>query len=536
MRKVILFTLFLITLLSTGHIFGEAWQDVTGGLTDGEFYSIAEAPGRDGGIIYIGTREGLYKKQDGDEDWKRIFICRGQNRGVNHIYVTRDNTIYIATKSGLYESGNSGKTWKQLFRGMGKENYSTYVTLGRENGGTIYLGTLKGLFRTQNKGNTWKKSPGMPGKTRINSIVPTEIAGEKYLFVICDNEIYKITEDFKSYKKVFGSDSFFRNLENNSDNIDDIIESANGAEDSPIFLLNDITAKKDILYVATNRGLFISMDNGESWSRFNDAGLSERHINSILVTDVNSPKASEKIFAATKGGVFEYDEKESVWNKIYRGMTSLDARKLMLSKNGTLWVLCKSEAYKREFEGADTKDKWPDDADRILSKFDGDPTINETIDMAIEYAEVYPDKIEKWRKLASYKALFPKVNFGIDQGQSDTYEIYTSSTTSYWTYGPEDKTEGWDLNFSWDLSDLVWNPSQTTIDIRSKLMVQLRDDIVDEVTRTYFERRRLQVEFLMDPPGNVSLLLKKRLRMQELTASLDGLTGSRFSEAITQNE
>ena len=131
-------------------------------------------------------------------------------------------------------------------------------------------------------------------------------------------------------------------------------------------------------------------------------------------------------------------------------------------------------------------------------------------------------------------ALLPKVNIGIDRGSSDTYEIYTSSTTSYWMDGPQDDTEGWDLNLTWDLGDLVWNPLQTSIDVRSKLMVQLRDDIVDEVNRAYFERRRLQVELLMEPPANVQTLLKKRLRIQELTASLDGLTGGDFSQAMQE--
>jgi len=98
--------------------------------------------------------------------------------------------------------------------------------------------------------------------------------------------------------------------------------------------------------------------------------------------------------------------------------------------------------------------------------------------------------------------------------------------------GPQDRTEGWDLNLSWDLADLIWNNAQTTIDIRSKLMVQLRDDIVDEVTRAYFERRRLQIELVTDPPNAMPKLLKTRLRIQELTATLDGLTGSQFSEAI----
>ena len=151
--------------------------------------------------------------------------------------------------------------------------------------------------------------------------------------------------------------------------------------------------------------------------------------------------------------------------------------------------------------------------------------------MAISYAEVHPDKIKRWRSAAKFKALFPKLNLGIDHGWSDTYEIYTSSSKNYWLYGPQDRTSGWDVNLSWDLSDLIWNDAQTSIDVRSKLMVQLRDDIVDEVTRLYFERRRLQIELLTRPPKDTQGKLKKALRLQELTASLDGLTGGDFSRA-----
>ena len=530
MRKIILLTFFLIMFLCNGYVFGEAWQDVTDGLTDGEFYSIAEDPRRDNEIIYVGTSEGLYKKQHGDEDWKRIFICRGQYKGINHIYVAKDNTVYIATKNGLYESGNSGKTWKRLFRGMGRENYSTYVTFDRDNRGTIYLGTLKGLFWTRNKGDTWEKSPGIFGNARIKSIAVAEVADEKYLFVICNNEIYKITEDFKSYKKIFGSDSRKNFGENDLES-----ENDNGSEDSPIFLLNDISVRKHVLYLSTNKGLFTSGDGGASWLRFNNAGLSNRWINSILITDMNSLNGTERIFTATKNGVFEYKEKENLWNRIYRGMDSTDARKLILTKNGELWALCKARVYRREFGYSHASSEKPTEADKILSNFENEPTINETIAMAIEYAEVYPEKIEKWRSRAEFKALLPKVNFGIDNSRSDTIKFYSNPSDS-WIYGPLDRTEGWDLNFTWDLADLIYNQHQTTIDIRSKLMVQLRDDIVDEVTRTYFERRRLQVEFLMDPPGVLPLLLRKRLRMQELTACLDGLTGSHFSRAITQND
>jgi hypothetical protein len=65
-------------------------------------------------------------------------------------------------------------------------------------------------------------------------------------------------------------------------------------------------------------------------------------------------------------------------------------------------------------------------------------------------------------------------------------------------------------------------------------MVQLRDDVLNEVTRIYFERRRLQVEMLLSPPERVEDKIEKELRLQELTASIDALTGGFFSEKLIQ--
>ena len=152
--------------------------------------------------------------------------------------------------------------------------------------------------------------------------------------------------------------------------------------------------------------------------------------------------------------------------------------------------------------------------------------------MAIEYAEVSPKKIKKWRRGASLKAILPKVTVGIDKSGSDTYEIYTNSSNAYSVMGPRDYTDGWDVTLTWDLGDLIFNDFQTSIDVRSKLMVQLREDILSEVTRLYFERRRLQIELLTRMPDLTNALPEKELRVQELTASLDALTGGGFSGAM----
>jgi hypothetical protein len=89
------------------------------------------------------------------------------------------------------------------------------------------------------------------------------------------------------------------------------------------------------------------------------------------------------------------------------------------------------------------------------------------------------------------------------------------------------------VSLSWDLGELIWNQDQTSIDVRSKLMVQLRDDVLDEVTKLYFERLRVKMEL-----DNVSIedrkkRLEKELRFQELTAMLNGLTGGYFFQ-VTQ--
>ena len=63
-------------------------------------------------------------------------------------------------------------------------------------------------------------------------------------------------------------------------------------------------------------------------------------------------------------------------------------------------------------------------------------------------------------------------------------------------------------------------------------MVQLRDDILDEVTNYYFERRRLQVELLESPPDDLRQRYKNQLRIHELTANLDALTGGYFTHEL----
>ncbi len=63
-------------------------------------------------------------------------------------------------------------------------------------------------------------------------------------------------------------------------------------------------------------------------------------------------------------------------------------------------------------------------------------------------------------------------------------------------------------------------------------MVQLRDDILDEVTKLYFERLRVKMEIDGMAIEDRKKRSSKLLRLEELTASIDALTGGYFSREI----
>ena len=61
-------------------------------------------------------------------------------------------------------------------------------------------------------------------------------------------------------------------------------------------------------------------------------------------------------------------------------------------------------------------------------------------------------------------------------------------------------------------------------------MVELRDDILDEVTKLYFERIRVKAELDSLAIEDRKKRFDRELKIQELTASLDALTGGSFSQ------
>jgi len=87
-----------------------------------------------------------------------------------------------------------------------------------------------------------------------------------------------------------------------------------------------------------------------------------------------------------------------------------------------------------------------------------------------------------------------------------------------------------DVTLAWDLGDGVFNPDEIDVSRELRSVIALRDDVLDEVTQLYFERRRTLAQLAQ--PASEAEAAALRLRSAELAAGIDAWTGGWFSRAL----
>ncbi len=544
LKAVITFILIICSLVNfaaTSTAYSDSreviWKDISNGIRGADLNAVA-VNSDDPDISYISSDDAVYKSIDGGKRWKEVMSLRATDNGINTISLASESSqiIYAGTKNGLFRSNDGGSNWNRIFAGIGKENSVLTVTTSPGNPDIIYIGTEGGLFSTENNGKSWSKGR-IPSSAAVHSIA-IDYSDQSVIYASTDNGLYKKTDKISGWEKVLELKFY-----------DEASEYLNDIELTDINEIGSKSSIKSVLidplhpglaYVATSKGLFMTTDRGDSWTRASNLGLISRNIRHIIIES----GYEDSIFAATDRGVFIYSKSINRWEELYRGLVSRDIRYLDISGNTvngtyTLWAATDGGVYK----SIPVKYKPKEDivqhrsiqynkivqVEDALAMFSHEPSIEEIREAAIIYAEVHPEKIEKWRKAASKRAWLPDLRVAYDRNkdwQSSTYFYSTSSqkyTNDDITSG---KDNGWSVSLTWELGDIVWNNDQTSIDSRSRLMVQLRDDVLNEVTRLYFERRRLQVEALLSGPQDIADKIENELRLQELTASIDAITGS----------
>lgn len=502
MKNIKSFVLLLVFLHLSGFAFAaisKAWINRSSGITEGKVNCLYIG-GQSEPFILAGTDKALYRSASDRNAFQPVLQLYGNFKTINQITadVHDATTLYSATDAGVFVSRDQGETWDNIFAPGGALARKTLCLLVDDE--NIYVGTTDGLYMRVQGETDWKKDSRELGKTVIFHLAD----GGDYFYAATENEVYRVKKNGGELQKIYTAIG-------QQDEEEEFDEEGEPIRQTVIKdLLSERSGKR--LFVVSGHELLVSEDGGENWDNWITENLPVEFVRKLFVA------GAESIYAATEKGVFCF--KGQRWDNDVTGLTTNFVNDIAADESGEL-VLATLNGVFVKGEGAE--DLAHMSYSDIAQNFTAEPSIKDVQKMAIEYANVNPEQISSWHNQARTKALLPSLSLGFNRADAELVHWDTGPNPDVLTKGRD--YLDWSTTLSWDFSDLVWSSDRTSIDSRAKLMSELRQDILDQVTRLYFERRRIQSELVSNKDSDFD----REMRVEELTALIDGLTGGEFS-------
>jgi len=169
-----------------------------------------------------------------------------------------------------------------------------------------------------------------------------------------------------------------------------------------------------------------------------------------------------------------------------------------------------------------------------------DPPIVQVHRAAIHHLGLELSRMEALRRGARRRGWWPIITLrGVgawDHGRSIDYdEAFLSGATRYLTDRDSDRADAFDvsLTLSWDLRDAAYEPESIDVSHETREVIELRDDVLDEITQLYFERRAVLAALRFAGGSTQPETVRLRLRADELAAGIDAWTGGWFSNRVS---
>ncbi len=166
-----------------------------------------------------------------------------------------------------------------------------------------------------------------------------------------------------------------------------------------------------------------------------------------------------------------------------------------------------------------------------------DPDIRSVQRAGLRYLGLEPQRFDDLRKGLARRGWLPKFSLRLAGGedrqrQRDYDEAFLSGETRYLRDYEKERSLSFDASalLTWDFGDVAYNPESIDLSRESRLVISLRDGVLDEINQLYYERRGLLQQLAAGPRADGPDPRQLELRAAELTAGLDAWTGGWFSE------
>jgi len=161
-----------------------------------------------------------------------------------------------------------------------------------------------------------------------------------------------------------------------------------------------------------------------------------------------------------------------------------------------------------------------------------DPPVEALRAAATALLAAEPEQARSLIERARLAGWLPEVRLRVDRrfNRSESADLGSSATGPLAPVGIDsDNDVRYECRATWDLSRILFNPDELAAHYEALRMAEARREIESLIIRLYFERRRLKAESVAADSSDVGPAMRLEVRIAEIEAELDALTGGAFS-------
>jgi photosystem II stability/assembly factor-like uncharacterized protein len=448
---------------------------------------------------------------------RRSALAQVGNRGRFSRFVYRiavapskPSHVIAVTDGGAFLSTNYGRTFRSYYRGRGPGVGDVRcIAISPTNHKHVWLGTQGGLWQTKDGGKTWRRDGGMLRATPIRE-VKFDPHKPSIMYVAVPRSLFVSRNRGKSFLRIWSL--------------------ASGPQQ--ITTMTAMATRPTTVVVGTGSGLYgATLGNLRRLTRLQASRMTSRRIKYIT----SSRKAPRNLYVVNDQGVFLSRNLGKRFVQLRAGMLTPNIRYLSVSpfQPEVMWAatdygfLRWSKVIGRNLTAA----QWA----RFRAKIRLEPRPFRLAQKALRRLNMAM-KLDKLHSRYAARRFLPQLRV--------SSRLYLDDDRSFFLLignnrQPINAVEGRifliEVSLVWPLGGLI-NPDQQQLTATTTNLRTFRDKLIKSVNRLYYARRRLQIRMFVAPPKTLPMYLRRILKLRELTAQLDVLTGGYLSRRLKRTK
>jgi photosystem II stability/assembly factor-like uncharacterized protein len=449
----------------------------------------------------------------------QLLTLKGEkNVAINWIEVAwhNENIIYAGTLNGLYRSGDKGRSFVRIFQGYSSAAERSVLTVATDphDPRHVMLGTASGLFVSKDGGFTFRKT---------------------FNYYLVDGHIREIWFDAEQKGLIHLA----------------MAGSAMASPDSGEHWItthwNDWGPRADVLslslgpsnvrVIGTRDGVFASWQGGEmgTWKR---AGL--RFVGA-MIPKVVATQNPQMWLAVTDQALWLTNDSGLNWRKVHQTGGKEITRWVTAYRGDPshLWFITNRYIYRAgpppSMRRYDLRRRAPVSLLKV-------PPLADFVSRVLKHKGIHFAENQRYRERALFAAFLPSLTAGYHYAPAqDTTMVknwvrfpnfpYTYYNRSYDGSGFL-RNGNFEIIANWDLSRLIFDRARLPHWGRvERAHAALRQELTERLHRLYLEYRRISRVLVFAPPADEIVRQYHEIRLQELAAYLDAMSGGYWSKA-----